>query len=101
VVIGNEVEALGVLKVSHLRTQPEMTSVSKQKGAVVTTGTTRIGDIDVRVEMNIPNIAVLRTTHHLVHTVEDHEVLSRNRYLLDFPRFCTSPAHMVLIIHML
>jgi hypothetical protein len=47
VVIGNEVEALGVLKVSHLRTQPEMTSVSKQKGAVVTTGTTRIGDIDV------------------------------------------------------
>jgi hypothetical protein len=75
VIIGNGVEALGVLKVSRLRAHPEMTTVSKQKGAVVTTEETQIGDMGVRVETKVANITALRATHHLVHIAEDHEAL--------------------------
>jgi hypothetical protein len=72
VITEKEVEALAVWKVSHSKTQLEMTIASKQTEAAVTTKDTRTSDVEAGVETEIPNIA-LRAPHHINHIADDQE----------------------------
>jgi hypothetical protein len=72
---------LAVLKVSHLKTQPEMTIADKQKRAAVATTETRVGDVDTQVEMRIPKTGALRVTQridHIDHIADVQEALLRS-----------------------